>query len=282
MNQFNDIDIGIERYIGKPGDLLEDRTLTGDISPQFQVLVYNSIKQLYYSNYISSSNEDISPATTASFNIDGTITGEVRQNSYNNFEQTTLKPHKYFPTDLEDEIGVISIPSKLFGEYIQPKSLTIYNELSGSLYDDGEGRIFAYDNLGEKNYIGNIIYSHGIIILTKNIHNNPYFENTRFIDTYIKSPNISLNFASSISLYETQYKITISPDEFNYSLNPTLIEDLEGNVKSFVNDDYFNPFITTIGLYNENNELMAVGKLAKPLPCSRNTDTTILINIDKI
>ena len=34
-------------------------------------------------------------------------------------------------------------------------------------------------------------------------------------------------------------------------------------------------------MYNEQNELLAVGKLAQPLPTSQTTDTTILINIDR-
>jgi hypothetical protein len=34
-------------------------------------------------------------------------------------------------------------------------------------------------------------------------------------------------------------------------------------------------------MYNEQNELLAVGKLAQPLPTSRTTDTTILVNIDR-
>jgi len=43
----------------------------------------------------------------------------------------------------------------------------------------------------------------------------------------------------------------------------------------------FSPYVTTIGLYNENQELLAVAKLAQPLPTSQTTDTTILINLDR-
>ena len=44
---------------------------------------------------------------------------------------------------------------------------------------------------------------------------------------------------------------------------------------------YFEPYVTTVGLYNENQQLLAVGKLSQPLPLSSTTDTTILINIDR-
>jgi hypothetical protein len=34
-------------------------------------------------------------------------------------------------------------------------------------------------------------------------------------------------------------------------------------------------------LYNEQQQLLAIGKLAQPLPLSPTTDTTILVNIDR-
>jgi hypothetical protein len=39
--------------------------------------------------------------------------------------------------------------------------------------------------------------------------------------------------------------------------------------------------VTTVGLYDENQNLLAVGKLSQPLPTSATTDTTILVNIDR-
>ena len=49
----------------------------------------------------------------------------------------------------------------------------------------------------------------------------------------------------------------------------------------FVSQSYFSPYVTTVGLYNDQKDLLAVGKLAKPLLTSKTTDTTILINIDR-
>ena len=54
-----------------------------------------------------------------------------------------------------------------------------------------------------------------------------------------------------------------------------------GKPLDFVTSSYFEPYITTVGLYNENFELLAVGKLAQPLQSSPTTDTTILVNIDR-
>jgi len=99
--------------------------------------------------------------------------------------------------------------------------------------------------------------------------------------SFINNLNITCSFSSSFTIYETQYKCTLREDEFNLSLNPSLISGSEGIPYSYTTGSYFSPYITTIGLYDENQNLLAIGKLAQPIPTSPTTDTTILINIDK-
>jgi hypothetical protein len=85
-----------------------------------------------------------------------------------------------------------------------------------------------------------------------------------------------------MTVYESQYKCTFSPNEFNYTQNPSSISGSknEGVPYDFVTGSFFQPYITTVGLYNNANELMAVGKLSQPLQSSNVTDTTILVNLD--
>lgn len=298
-------DVGIDRFIGRSGDFLNTQTTTGKISAslQYEVLIYDSIKQLYYSNYISGSYGEISQGNTASFNTDSTITGPVYQTSYYNYEQTTLNPSKLFPTSSEESIGVISIPSKIFGDYVQPNSFELISPVSGTIRDDGEGRL----NLEFNNnifHVGNIIYQHGLaIITTTNLDlgiidssaTSASFYGTSIygidiyggisqisdINFFLTSTNITCSFSSSYTIYETQYKCTIGESEFNYTLNPTVLSGSEGDLYNQFTGSYFDPYLTTVGMYNKNYELLAVGKLAKPLPTSRTTDTTILINIDR-
>ncbi len=95
------------------------------------------------------------------------------------------------------------------------------------------------------------------------------------------SGSITVEFSSSYSILETQYKTTIRENEFNFSLNPSLISGSEGNLYNYATSSYFSPYVTTVGLYNDNQELLAIGKLSQPLPTSRTTDTNIFINIDR-
>ena len=266
-------EVGIDRYLGTNSTYLTNKNSTGEITVEYQVTIYNSIKQLYYSNYLSSSNGEISNFATASFNSDGTITGAYYSPNYYNFLSSDLEAKRYFPTGSNETIGVISIPKNLYGDYIQPYSFQ-YSCESGSYIDDGEGRIKSGSD-----YVGNIIYEHGIVVLTGGERSGSFSEDV--ITNFVTSSNVTCSFSSSFSLYESQYKCTIGESEFNFTQNPSIATGSNGELRDFAYQEYFTPYITTVGLYNNQYELIAVGKLAQPLPISKTTDTTILVNIDR-
>ena len=236
----------------------------GKIGTGSYSLVYNSIKHLYYSNYISGSNGQVSNVGTASFNPDGTITGPTYTPNYINNIQSIDDTRISIPS----VISILSIPSKLFGDYIKPGSYSDDN-----IRDDGQGNLV---NKLDGDYRGNIIYSSGVVMY---VWGGTYtFQNPQW--------------ESSHTIYETQYKCTIRANEFNYSLNPSLLsgsivgqnkilESGSADYMDFVTGSDFSPYVTTVGLYNDNQELLAVAKLAQPLPTSQTTDTTILINLDR-
>lgn len=259
--------VGIDRYIGRnitSSLWVSGSYPTGQINTQNEILVYRSIRELYYSNYLTSPSGSL--AGTASFNTDGTITGPAYTTNYYNYLSTTLPTYRYIPTSSNATIGVISIPSNLFGEYLNPTTVTL-TSASITLQDDGLGNIIS----GSTN-VGNVIYEHGMIILTSG----------SFINNFISSSNITCSFQSTVTIYESQYKCTIRQNEFNFSQNPTLVSGSSnsGIMYNFATGSYFDPYITTVGLYNNSYELIAVAKLAQPLPLSSVTDTTILVNLD--
>ena len=52
--------------------------------------------------------------------------------------------------------------------------------------------------------------------------------------------------------------------EFTLTQNPSIISSSRnGAVYKFATSSYFEPYITTVGLYDNNRELLAVGKLGK-------------------
>ena len=288
---------GVDRFLGKniTGSLNDLGPTTGQISTQYQSLIYNSVKHLYYSNFLTSSYGDsinrqyIIPGENEAGDV---LVGAIHNPNFENYPQTSLSFPKIFPTGSDNIIGVISIPKKLFGEQILPESFKL---TSGSitLYDDGEGNIF--DPQGD--LVGNIIYSHGLVILSvdsqsigsTSVYDTAIYDTNTYGDddgtsvlNFITDSNVTCSFSSSLTLFETQYKCTISENEFNLSLNPSLSQKINNNivVYDYTTGSFFAPYITTVGLYNEDQELLAVGKLAQPVPTSTLTDMHIIINLD--
>ena len=76
------------------------------------------------------------------------------------------------------------------------------------------------------------------------------------------------------------YFCRVPNKEFNFSSNPTFTSGSQGNftVPTF----YRNPksFITQVGLYNDNNELLAIAKLSKPLLKSYSREAIIKVKLD--
>lgn len=280
--QFNGENVQIGRFLGTNIQskvfISGSNTPTGNSSVGIQdpELIYNSIKELYYSNFLTASFG--SPVTTQSLFPGANESGDVfigppnSSGRYENYLQSTITQNRFFPTGSNEDIAVFSIPSRLYGDYIQPKSFVWEDNTNGvSFTDDGNGNIISGSTV-----VGNIIYSHGLTTLT-----NQDIKGLNMID-FIDATSVTCSFSSSFDIYETQYKATISENEFNFSQNPSILSgSVGGRVSGFATSSFFSPYVTTVGLYDEAQNLLAVGKLSQPLPTSRTTDTTIFINIDR-
>jgi len=78
----------------------------------------------------------------------------------------------------------------------------------------------------------------------------------------------------------THYFVRIKNAEYNFSNNPSYVTGSVGQIKerSFVNDP--KTYITTIGMYNNKMELLAVAKLSKPLLKSFQREALIRVKLD--
>lgn len=68
--------------------------------------------------------------------------------------------------------------------------------------------------------------------------------------------------------------------EFNYSTNPSNITGSAGNLRWGTMINQPQAFVTTVGLYNDSNELLAVAKLSKPLVKDFTKEALIRIKLD--
>lgn len=89
--------------------------------------------------------------------------------------------------------------------------------------------------------------------------------------------NISYN--NTTELNSTFYFCRINNNDFNYSSNPTYLSGSKINVKNNTLDAPVT-YLTTVGLYSSDNELLAVAKLSEPLKKDPTNEISIRARLD--
>ncbi len=221
---------------------------------------------------------------------------------------------------LDNDIAILSIPQKYYGEGLKIGTVILEDEQSGKTYiDDG------YSNLIDSgsNIRGNIFYDRGLVILTRDIVSGSVLS------------QFTLNYRSTKTIYENEIFISVLENEFNVSQNPSAVfEDggskkteiiqrpgslkigdlitssyYDAGVKSIRNDkypyqssinpnvygsftdyeysssydptgSYLAPYITTIGLYDDNLDMIAIAKLPQPIKSLPDYPLNFIIRFD--
>jgi hypothetical protein len=89
----------------------------------------------------------------------------------------------------------------------------------------------------------------------------------------------NIYFANTTELNSTVYFCRANANEFNYSSNPTYLSSSQIRVKETRTDEPVS-YITTIGLYGANNELLATAKLSEPLKKTPANEFTLRVRLD--
>tara|TARA_R110000772_G_scaffold24860_4_gene65240 strand:+ start:2490 stop:3512 length:1023 start_codon:yes stop_codon:yes gene_type:complete len=115
---------------------------------------------------------------------------------------------------------------------------------------------------------------------TRSFNGDTGTNNARFFNHISGAASFSLNSEETISSNYAFIKVPNS--EMNYSENPSFISSSTGEIL-YLNEGFnFNPrtYATTVGLYNPNNELLAVAKLSRPIPKDFTKELAIRIKLD--
>ena len=89
----------------------------------------------------------------------------------------------------------------------------------------------------------------------------------------------NVQFNNTTELHSTLYFCRVNNTDFNYSTNPTYVSSSKVVVKEAALDQSVS-YITSVGLYGANNELLAVGKLSEPLKKTPNNELTLRVRLD--
>tara|TARA_R110000824_G_scaffold7217_3_gene32640 strand:+ start:5960 stop:7045 length:1086 start_codon:yes stop_codon:yes gene_type:complete len=149
---------------------------------------------------------------------------------------------------------------------------------------------------------GLLFYQAGIAVLTSSVFmastnggflsaSSQWTSNGDTIDNAITGSNISnianslrrrfsnLSFNNSVELNSTIYFCHLGANEFNYSSNPTYLSGSKIVVKAQSTDEPVS-YLTTVGLYSSDNQLMATSKLSEPIKKTPSTSLTFRVRLD--
>lgn len=90
-----------------------------------------------------------------------------------------------------------------------------------------------------------------------------------------------LSFTNESQMRTSFWRCTAETEEYNYSSNPSYVNS-EGRIRVTSGSNKLTPrtYITTIGLTNKNNEIIAVGKLTKPIKKDTLTKVSVTVRLD--
>ena len=294
--------------------------LTNGISKR---LLYRSIESQYYrtpqtasvlfevglrKNYTSEDERNLLP--------------DLELTDNNNNPLTDDNGNQLVVSNLYDDICIINIPQRYYGEGVKVGSLTLTDKLKSKTYTDDGNSNLINESTGEIN--GNVFYDRGLIVMHFADEDGGQFS------------EFEVNFRSTMTIYENEIFLSVNENEFNVSQNPTAVYEIDGIKKPLITnrtdrplhlnefktqsfyqsgvkyirnkdypyvssidstqvgsfDDYFNsgsvdptgsylaPYITTIGLYDDNLNMVAVGKLPRPIKSLPDYPLNFIVRFD--
>jgi len=121
--------------------------------------------------------------------------------------------------------------------------------------------------------VGNLFYDNGFAVLT----------HPKYMGAFDGGTLNTLSYKNTHLITENEYQCTMNENEFEFTRNTSarkITTDGSEDIANFATGSNFKPYITTIGLYDDNANLLVVGKLAQPVRASSETDTTFIIRYD--
>ena len=278
--------------------LVPDKTPTRDIYGQYRSLIYGDENSAFYfggtqyvsrdiivisvnrarfkesfnpgsfflritsgSSPVSIGLVDDSTVTTTSTFIGTSRVYQLLSGSYNPGTQTTVPSSSNYTV------------SGSYGLMIPDEGLIILNPRALSLAAGPLGGVGAIFNEFSSSQAATYFSSPSIT--THNINNRMVFQ--MISSSAVLAPTFSLQSSETIS---SRYFFTrVKNAQFNYTSNPTVIDN-NGNL--LYTQLVYNPqtFITTVGLYNNTGDLLAVAKLNKPLVKDFTKELLIRVKLD--
>ena len=249
------------------------------------------------------------------FDEDGDLSGGTKMRScfFINFARLLTKD-EIKKGSFALELGINNTWASPFTKRIQLADTNAQNDYRvnspagdyGILYatEKTAGNVLNDDSGNQK--AGLIFYQAGIVVLTSSIFNTSAFaggilhtavahnamqsDGTGLRETMasasiatasvgLRRRIYNLQFNNTTELNSTVYFCRAHHNEFNYSTNPTYLSSSKMVVKNVASDSPVS-YVSTVGLYSSDNELLAVAKLSEPLKKDPSNELTLRVRLD--
>lgn len=181
---------------------------------------------------------------------------------------------------------IINVPEIYYDRAILTGSFT-GSDLDSSgderiFYDNGRGGLFSGSVSGT--LIGNIFYSEGLVVL-KGGGFNDEGAGEEFGDASSTNFKWRTKFRGVHNIPTKIFRCRAPAGQVNASTNPSFFVVPTGSQDEFKNEKVvitgaLDPYVTTIGFYNENFQLIGVTKISQPVKKEENQDILFKIRLD--
>jgi len=207
------------------------------------------------------------------------------------------------------DLRVVHVPSMFYGRQIDPGSVRItdgiYNKyhVVRTFNDDGRGTLYVSGSMtrdisgeeytGERRRkVGNVFYTEGLIVFTDPALHDMFYDTQFFWQPQVSVSGvfgdvISIDFKGQGRINTKTFNCRLPTAQGNASNNPTWSEmDTNGTPEDTSDDrlvvsrDDGTTYITAVGLYNEDRQLVAVAKFAQPIRKREKDKENLRLKID--
>lgn len=261
----------VQRASNDPAEFLQyDNTPRVNVDTgTYEYVLYRSIKHLFYDNGLFYSGSD--PVAES-------IIG------------------------LPNDFYVVSVGQYFYGERIKPGSFELsLDAIPQVVSDDGFGNLIVSSS-GTGSYVGNIFYNKGIAVIA---------QSTASVGSAVTSSGIKIvggtqvyvDYSSDVKIQRHEINLKLEAGDYNMSFsNPSLRKlytpstasvtqrfvDLNipqsgsgsWSLSTLMSSGVIKPYVTTIGLYNQNYELLAVAKVSTPIQRTFDMEQIFIVRFD--
>jgi hypothetical protein len=211
-------------------------------------------------------------------------------------------------TGLPDESYVISIGQQFYGNRIKPGTFELATDIANkNIIDDNDGNLYV-NEFGNITYVGNVFYDKGIAVIKHDTGSNVTAISSAGLKL-VENSQVYIDYESDVKLYRHEVLVDLSPSEFNFALfNPSILRTYQAsgsvsssafidsmqqeginsvrnsdntyNLYNLMSNGVIKPYVTSIGLYNEQYELLAVAKLSEPIQRTFDTNQLFIVRFD--